>query len=502
MRRFFPTAAVFLCLLCCNVTPSAGGLSPPVNLNVAIVDFVSQVQWTPGLGARPGTLYSLQMKNTLLGLNQTWEQVENCTAIESTSCRLPLSFADIYGYFFIRVRATWNGRDSDWSQTKQFQPYRDSDMSPPITSLSFSEQSISVRVHHHIAPLWRSLQYVIEMYETRKPKTVQLEYLSNVSGQAMHCFEGLIPQYRYCVRAKVIAHTESPLSPEKCISLPSKSAVHNWKMVSAVSCALLLLAFLAVTSILLLLCYLRPKPSACQTPRTLMIFSEDPCWRQNLKNVVWNPKGTLVSSPAVSAWHCSTALGKWESQDDQFPSDALVSSEVPDSPTSLHVYCKRCSLFLAQGEEEPSPTEKLEPQEPPTSGHDTDEQELGPSYKQEFGTDVAGQPFDKILEDSGGFSELPSSNLPLDHGPAEGVRPKFSEIYYKTAGDWDTSASGVMYGDPQLYISVLGLCQEASEEPVCAPALVESEAYEQTLLGTANRVLPTGYEWRPDPCAL
>ncbi|XP_066566285.1 cytokine receptor family member B12 [Amia ocellicauda] len=491
MRRKTLAWALFFYLLWGQLT-SSDGLSPPENFTLTIEDFIAVVYWSPAARNQTDTLYTIEMKN----LGESWKEVDGCRGIESTSCTLPLTFEDIHGHYFIRVKSMRRNETSKWSDTLQVQPYSHSKVSPPIVTLSLQHREVKVKLEHPISSQWGNAEYTVQLYERSTPWAIQRKILMNISDPVICSFEGLIPGYHYCVKAKVLAYSESPQSQEACIFLPSRNGTAIWLPVSFVSCFLLIVFFLVVSLYMMVQCYLKPKPSNLQTPKTLEILTEGPGRRSRLRDVVWSPKRAPISSLSLSdsdALLCSSLR-----LDSGYEQGFLSTSSMSNSTVGDQDYSKRCSLFYRlERDGEESLGEVLECAESlppcPLSGIDEEEWSWGQAPDLESGPEQQ-QPDITSLDSPG----VPLCTLSLAYNLEEEAQPDSTCRDYSDStclhNAVDNAENSVLYHgctDEPLspgYQARLGvLATKLCRESIPCPRFVH--------------ILPSGYESRPDPCA-
>ncbi|KAG9351487.1 hypothetical protein JZ751_022737 [Albula glossodonta] len=278
------------CLLCC-VLLSAGALSPPQNLSVEFLDFRGEVTWSPGPGNPPNTTYTVELQP--MGRDK-WSQKYSCTDIRSTICTLIFNLTedDLIASYFIRVKASWKGDNSTWTELDSVQPYGETLLSAPTLDISVHERDILVhiRMPQSVLTLLPQLQFRIQVFESdcnnherknldtifyKDTRSASYDKVSQCmetleTGQTSLSCKDLTLGQCYCVSASAI-HKQQQNKPhyesEECVELPGNTS----DMVKHVIMAIILL--MAVTAILIITpicCYLKSGESE-HMPNTLDI---------------------------------------------------------------------------------------------------------------------------------------------------------------------------------------------------------------------------------------
>ncbi|KAJ8267075.1 hypothetical protein GJAV_G00138050 [Gymnothorax javanicus] len=271
------------CLLCC-VMMSAGGISSPQNPVVTIVDFRGEVSWSSGEGNPPGTTYTVEMQ--LIG--EAWSRLENCTDIKFTSCPLifNLTMKDLMEYYYIRVKASWGGKSSNWTTLRTVQPYGDSLLSAPALNVSVQGRDIYVYIHMPklVLSVLPRLTYNVQVFESNSGEQEENSFAMHADKFMKNCMklngssylcESLNLGQRYCVRASAVftqQQTKPHFSSEKCVDLPDYTSdiSKQLQIAIAILTPLLIISALITTCICRLT---RPRAADRRLPCSLVVVT-------------------------------------------------------------------------------------------------------------------------------------------------------------------------------------------------------------------------------------
>ncbi|XP_041074482.1 interleukin-10 receptor subunit beta-like isoform X2 [Polyodon spathula] len=291
---------ILMCCWCCPLL-AMGWLLPPSNIKLLSENLFAVLHWEPAPGHPADTNYTVEIRKLK---EDQYIQVDGCISVPSTHCDLSLTCEDTSALYFIRVRATWNGNSSNWTDYLQFNPYQDTTVSPPTVFLSAQGRSIRVDVHLPRTPFKHenSLQLkTIRHFFTLKctiqlridDNTIQSTVLTNISDNMTYTFDDLNPKDRYCIISMISAYKDSDWSHKECVSLITEQGP-SVSLLLLLSVVPVILFFLAVAVVVFFRQYIFPRRSELQIPKTL--------------SMEWDPVGDNISFLSAPGSGSGTAL--------------------------------------------------------------------------------------------------------------------------------------------------------------------------------------------------
>ncbi|KAG7470827.1 hypothetical protein MATL_G00117920 [Megalops atlanticus] len=200
--------------------------------NVTVVMWEGEVTltWVPPVGAPTSAHYQVATaKYTRASLK--WTVVPGCEFTLQNSCNLTDIITNIKHYYVAEVQLATKQNTSQWKSRSQRFSRKDSQLRPPVLTLSVSPTSVKVRVPR--TPALRAvfghgLQYFYYLRENGKDKEWNIavkweEYKDGRTIEGNEEFKHLQWGQMYCVRAMVKSDfgiAVSQMSSEQCVILP------------------------------------------------------------------------------------------------------------------------------------------------------------------------------------------------------------------------------------------------------------------------------------------
>lgn len=323
-------SVILMCSWCYPLL-SMGWLLPPSNMKLLSENLYTVLHWEPAPGHPADTNYTVEIRKLK---EEQCIQVDGCISMPSTHCDLSLTCEDTSALYFIRVRATWNGSSSNWTDYLQFNPHRDTEVSPPTVSLSTQGRSVRVDVHLPRTPFkhenslqlktirhFFTLKCTIQLY--RDTNIIRSTVLKNISDNMTYTFDDLNPKDRYCIISMISAYKDSGWSHKECVSLRTEQGP-SASLLILLSAVPVLLIFLALAVVLFFREYIFPRRSDLQIPKTLEILIVKNDLFVNLcpKSVDWDPVGDNISFLSVPGSSRTALLGTQETSSDHHSTDS------------------------------------------------------------------------------------------------------------------------------------------------------------------------------------
>ncbi|XP_036393021.1 interleukin-10 receptor subunit alpha [Megalops cyprinoides] len=249
-------------------------LADTSNVTVVMWDGEVTITWVPPVGAPPLAHYKVTTaKYTRTSLN--WTVVPGCEFTMLNSCKLTDVITDIKHYYVAEVRLATKQNTSEWKLRSPRFTLKDSQLKPPVFTLSVSPTSVKIRVHRTPAlgaVFGHGLKYLYYLREKGMDKEWNVteqweEYKNGRTVEENEEFKHLQWGQEYCVRAMVkfeMGIAVSQMSPEQCIILPEP----DWYRPMVLT-FIALGALAALASLVKLCCFLkRPEklPSTLKSP--------------------------------------------------------------------------------------------------------------------------------------------------------------------------------------------------------------------------------------------
>eukprot|EP00062_Callorhinchus_milii_P000876 gi/632935410/ref/XP_007890021.1/ PREDICTED: uncharacterized protein LOC103177591 isoform X1 [Callorhinchus milii] len=284
-----------------------GWLAPPQNATLTSENFKYIFKWEPGAGSPPDTIYVVEIWR--LNRDKMFKPVKECTNITVRTCDLSSKFETTTDLYWARVKSIISASESNWTESKELQPFRDSSIGPPIVAVIGKEWSLKVTLttpkislkerNSSSLEIWKNtcgcLCYIVNLFN--KNKRMESRYLEATNlGIAVTVFEDLQPVSLYCVVAKfdcLAGH--SIMSTKYCYSTPTQSADIQW---ISILVGLLFMIFIVTVFVALLI-----KLGAClemgfddsEPPKTLAILHQDIHIDWQSKELDENSQGDHIS---------------------------------------------------------------------------------------------------------------------------------------------------------------------------------------------------------------
>ncbi|CAL8350533.1 unnamed protein product [Arctogadus glacialis] len=239
---------VLLFTTVCSNSVSSACPRRPDHLKASQWDGEQTVVWDPS-DVTPLAQYSVQMSK----FKEQWQDVSNCTLIQTPLCELTWLIDDFMAPYRVRVQTVTVNGTSEWAVLRKLLP-NDSNLRPPSFTLRASSHSLNVTVEDK--PLLRKISlfgmtYTVFLEERGRPNETSVAYLNDDTegpeGRS-HTFRALYWGRDYCVRLQVAGNTglqRSDVSAPQCVRLP----VPEWYYYAVPS--LSVLAVLAVLAVIM-----------------------------------------------------------------------------------------------------------------------------------------------------------------------------------------------------------------------------------------------------------
>ncbi|CAM4608547.1 unnamed protein product [Leuciscus chuanchicus] len=196
-------------------------LPAPANLTIVSHNFRHILQWNPGIGTPPRTVFNFKL---CCRKGKSTERLN----ITNTSVDVSKTLKNIYSYYNFSVWASLDNTTSLEVQ-KSFTPYEETIIGPPIISLSGNESYLNISISlpgettatKQIRQFYRSVSFNISW---KKAGQSEAEHISTSrTSPRQHVLENLQPGQQYCVRVlpKIISNLNTRASAWQC-EYPSK----------------------------------------------------------------------------------------------------------------------------------------------------------------------------------------------------------------------------------------------------------------------------------------
>ncbi|XP_072450799.1 uncharacterized protein [Chiloscyllium punctatum] len=284
-----------------------GQLPAPQNVKLTSVNFKHIVTWKPGTGSPPGTRYTVE--SCMLRNADRFIPVKHCINISTLSCDVSWTFTSFSDLYWVRVRSTTSTDQSNWVESKELCPLRDTILGPPIINVTSNNQIIEVSLDMPLTPqkdnkklktvknIDNSLKYIIILLSKDGSEYVSETVWPDDSGKGYFKFNNLKPKFTYCVTTRFdsISNPNTKNSRKICTTTSPQNTNIMW--IAPMVAALLLIAGAVIITLVIWL--LKQFTCLClaksQLPKSLAIISEELHVNLQCKESNENPEGDHIS---------------------------------------------------------------------------------------------------------------------------------------------------------------------------------------------------------------
>ncbi|XP_060688190.1 uncharacterized protein LOC132820218 [Hemiscyllium ocellatum] len=284
-----------------------GQLPAPQNVKLTSVNLKHIVTWKPGTGSPPGTQYTVE--TSMLWNADRFVPVKYCINISTLSCDLSWTFTSSSHLYWLRVRSTTSTDQSNWVESKEFCPVRDTILGPPIINVTSNNQIIEVSLDMPLIPqkdneklntlknIYTDVKYVIILHSKDGSEYESEIVRPDDSGKGYFKFNKLKPMVTYCVTTRLETMTNPNMRNSRKICITTSPQSTNVKWIGPMVAALLLIA--GAFTIALVIWLLKDFACLClaksQLPKSLAIISEELHVHLQCKESNENPEGDHIS---------------------------------------------------------------------------------------------------------------------------------------------------------------------------------------------------------------
>ncbi|NXS78923.1 I20RA protein, partial [Erpornis zantholeuca] len=201
-------------------------LPNPRNVHFESINMKNVLHWSAPEGTGDGVLY--KVKYAVYGVGK-WIRKPECRNINRTWCDLSSETSDHEEQYYASVKAFLNGTCSGWTETTRFNPLTDTQIDPPMVSVSSTDKSISIILTApekwkrspeeesiSLLQVYPGLQYNVSVLNKKTKK----RWFFSINNNTL-VVPWLEPGTAYCVSAQI--HVTTPLldsgfSKEHCIA--------------------------------------------------------------------------------------------------------------------------------------------------------------------------------------------------------------------------------------------------------------------------------------------
>ncbi|KAF5903288.1 interleukin-20 receptor subunit alpha-like isoform X1 [Clarias magur] len=223
--------------------PFPGSVSvPKPDAKVVSNNFIHILQWSPGKGTQPGTVYNVKVGSDQL------------RSLGGTSLDITKYMKDIYKQYDIKLWATF-GNSSSPEKNINFTPYIDTTIGPPMLSLSGCGECLNISIdlpnrQRALYMFYQAISFSISWWKDRDEqencRRPNADQPNQVSVPYFYVLQHLLPGERYCV--EVTPKQTSLRNVRSSCSCEYTSRVEPRGVVFLVGCVL--------SSVLVGLCFL------------------------------------------------------------------------------------------------------------------------------------------------------------------------------------------------------------------------------------------------------
>ncbi|XP_072361281.1 interleukin-20 receptor subunit alpha-like isoform X2 [Scyliorhinus torazame] len=300
-------SAVWIIMLSPLLLHVLGQLPTPQNVKLTSVNFKYFVTWKAGAGSVPGTRYIVTACD--LRSNGTFIPVKKCINITTMSCDLSQTFKIFHDLYWVRVISITNTSKSNWVESNELLPLRDTILGPPIVNVTSNIQTIKITLDMPLTPhkdndkpmtvkgIDLSLIYIVTLLD-KDGKELALDKVEpDESGKGVYQFKNLKTKSTYCVTATFLSTTNKNTKDSRkiCTTTSPQNADILW-----IAPLIAVLVFIASTIICSFVIWMLKEfahlhLTQSKLPKSLIIISEDLHVDLHCKELDENPEGDHIS---------------------------------------------------------------------------------------------------------------------------------------------------------------------------------------------------------------
>ncbi|XP_078088152.1 interleukin-10 receptor subunit beta-like [Mustelus asterias] len=214
-----------------------GNLPAPQNVRMHSINFKNLLQWNPVTYHKGNVSYSVEYQSFYdMHYNKKKHLVKGCTSIRITECDLSKVLETMVGYS-LSVRAEYENETSDWAVIKEFEPFADTEIGPPLEvvvkpRLDMLDIDISEPVNENdntsMSDYFPDLAYKVSYWKVGEEEKTE----SVKTSQKMKTLTSLKPWTTYCLKVEpVLANRKTHPSSIVCETTMDNGRVPEWQVI-------------------------------------------------------------------------------------------------------------------------------------------------------------------------------------------------------------------------------------------------------------------------------
>ncbi|XP_067897198.1 interleukin-10 receptor subunit beta-like [Heterodontus francisci] len=214
-----------------------GKLPAPQNVRMYSINFKNLLQWNPVSYHKGNVHYSVEYQSYYDIYYKEQEPFEKgCTSIRITECDLSNVLAKMVGYC-LRVRAEYENETSEWAEIKEFEPFADTEIGPPLAvvvkpRLDMLDIDISEPVNENdntsMHEYFLDLTYKVSYWKVGGEEKIE----SVNTNQKMTTLVNLEPWTTYCLKVEpVLPNRKTHPSSIVCEKTKDNGRVPVWQVI-------------------------------------------------------------------------------------------------------------------------------------------------------------------------------------------------------------------------------------------------------------------------------
>ncbi|XP_069744894.1 interleukin-10 receptor subunit beta-like isoform X2 [Narcine bancroftii] len=219
-----------------EMVPGLAKLPSPQNVKMHSINFKNVLQWSPVTYHKGDVNYSVEYQSYYDNQYEQGSHEKGCTHISITECDLSNTLAIMVSYY-LRVRAEYKGKTSEWANVVQFEPFDETEIGPPLSvivkpRLNMLDIKITEPVNENVNISMREyfpdLAYEVSYWEDAEEKKIESTYIQ----QKMVALANLKPWTTYCLKVKpFLENRKTHPSSVICETTKDDGRVAEWKII-------------------------------------------------------------------------------------------------------------------------------------------------------------------------------------------------------------------------------------------------------------------------------
>ncbi|KAM9850457.1 interferon alpha/beta receptor 2-like [Aulostomus maculatus] len=211
-------------------------LPAPSNVSISSFNMEHMLSFLPGPQTPSDSHFSVQIIH--LRRKNTWRQVAGCLQLTAGQmCNLTRAFKDQFGPYRARVRTFTATQTSNWTTSRQFQPFSDTVLGPLDVSVSGCGNCLHLQVsvpttrspqqHQQLENLYMSLHLLVRRVRDGSQFELKLPYKEE------SVITYLQPGVEYCVTVSVTSYINPNFLPSRpsCAFTSPPPTRSSWQLV-------------------------------------------------------------------------------------------------------------------------------------------------------------------------------------------------------------------------------------------------------------------------------